>query len=64
MKQPLFAVEEGEFSSDKRSRQKERSKKLFMEQLQTANAKKELAEGKIALEKEEGKEMLKRTRKG
>ena len=62
--QPLFGVHKVDFSSDMLRGEKERSRKLFKEQLSVAATKQNLAKERATMEKLEEAEMLKRTRKG
>lgn len=60
--QPVFGVHD--LSSDKLKEQKDRSRKLFLEQLNMAAAKQQLTREKALLTQQEEAEMLKQTRKG
>lgn len=64
VQQPLFGVHNAEFSPDQLRDQKERSRRIFLEQLKMAASKQQAARERVALEKEEEAEMLKQTRKG
>ena len=58
----MFGVHD--LSSDKLKEEKERSRKLFLEQLNMAAAKQQMMSEKALLAQQEEAEMLKQTRKG